>query len=197
MARNQHSISQPIVVQITSGSNSSDDVTFFDALKYQNVRPNVIISDPGYGLPLGFSVNVPFFTFGQLLHSLISNSYQIGLLIITVLSGASNIMLLNPLGITAYNMQGDGATKTERIVRNTFQNITSQVIHKVDFLLGADTTIKIGGTFKKNTTVEYAFYPTKNYESSDVENYGKEYELPDFESVREIGNKQTNKFLIN
>lgn len=192
MERNRLNISKPIVVQVSSGATASTNVELFDALTNQN-------NTPDFGLPkgIGFSATVPFYTYRQLLHSLISNSYQIGLIIITILTGATNVMLLNPLAILAYNMQGDSATKTEMIVRNTFQNVTSQVIHKVNFLLESSTKITIGGTFRKNTTVEYAFYPTKSYEANDIENYGREYQLPDFETVRKIGNKQTNKFLIN
>jgi len=182
----QPNISKPIVVQITSGAISSSDVCFLDALKNVGGRSK--------GLPEGFSANVPFFTYGQLLQSLLFNCYQIGLLIITVLSGSLN-MIIKPLSITAYNMQGDGRTKTTFVIANTFQNIIDQIIKPIDFLLCAETKIQIGGIFEKNTTMEYAFYPTKSYELNDSENYGKEQELPKFDGIKVIKSERIIRFI--
>jgi len=189
----QPNISKPIVVQITSGATSSSDVCFLDALKnvggrFKNVGGRF------KGLPEGFSANVPFFTYGQLLQSLLFNCYQIGLLIITVLSGSLN-MIIKPLSITTYNMQGDGRTKTTFVIANTFQNIIDQIIKPIDFLLCAETKIQIGGIFKKNTTMEYAFYPTKSYELNDSENYDKEQKLPKFDRIKVIKSERIIRFI--
>ena len=195
MERKLLNISKPIVVQLSSGATPATDVILFNSLENFCKKPNPLKSDPGYGLPLGFSVSVPFFTYGNLLRYLLNNSYQIGLIEITVLVG-TNVMLRNPLEISAYNMLGKGSHKTEFMSRNIFQNTTNQAIHNVDFLLSADTTIKIGGTFRKNTTVEYAFYPSISYDMTDINNYGREYRLPALDSV-EVINKREQKILID
>ena len=68
MERKLLNISKPIVVQLSSGATPATDVILFNSLENFCKKRNLLKSDhgPGYGLPLGFSVSAPFFTYGMI-----------------------------------------------------------------------------------------------------------------------------------